>query len=179
MTTRILPAGKRRCDASLNAPVGVDFKTGVRSSRVEYKEGIKAKRIVVSSVTPRVKPSTRASGCKSRWMLEGPDATPETMRSRSASAQCAISKPVAAPDTARRRPSVSNCLIRRARPAPMAMRMANSLCRPALRASKRFATLAQAMRSTSPTRAIIIFSGWPKCARSTEEPCAARCRLIR
>ena len=60
MITRIFPAGKRRCDTSLNAPVGVDFKTGVRSSRVEYKEGIKAKRIVVSSVTPRVKPSTRA-----------------------------------------------------------------------------------------------------------------------
>src|SRR5204863_406286 len=80
---------------------------------------------------------------------------------------------------ARTRPSVSSCLIRRARPAPMAMRMANSLCRAAPRASRRFATLAQAMRRTNPTMAIKIFRGSPKCSRSMEEPFAAGCRLIR
>src|SRR5437016_10658400 len=76
MTTSILPAGNRRCD-SLDVSIGVDFRAGVRSSRVEFKEGIKAKRIVVSSVTARVKPSTRASGCRSRWMLGGPDRSEE------------------------------------------------------------------------------------------------------
>ena len=159
--------------------MGVDFRTGVRSSRVEFKKGIKAKKIVVSSATARVKPSTRASGCRSRWMLGGPDDAPETIRSRSASVHCASNKPAAAPVTAMSKPSVSSCLINRARPAPMAMRRANSLCRAAPRASRRFATLAQAISSTNPTMAIKIFSGSPKCSRSTDEPRAARCKLMR
>src|SRR5881398_2496388 len=83
----MFPAGRRRGDASLDVPLGVDFRTGVRSRRVEFKEGIKAKKTVASSVTPSVKPSTRASGCRSRRMLEAPDVAPETMCNRSASAQ--------------------------------------------------------------------------------------------
>ena len=47
--------------------------------------------------------------------------------------------------------SVSNCRARRCQPAPSAVRMATSFSRPAARASRRLATLAQAINRTSAT----------------------------
>src|SRR5262249_35921533 len=47
--------------------------------------------------------------------------------------------------------SVSSCRIRRDRCAPIAARIVNSFCRSIPRANSRFATLAQAIKSTTPT----------------------------
>ena len=63
--------------------------------------------------------------------------------------QAANSSPAAPPTVASTRLSVSSCAINRRRPAPRAVRIASSLCREAARASRRFATFAQAMRRTS------------------------------
>ena len=61
------------------------------------------------------------------------------------------SSPSAPPTSASSRLSVSNCRTRRQRLAPSAVRTASSLCREEARTSRRFATLAHAMRSTKPT----------------------------
>ena len=61
--------------------------------------------------------------------------------------------------TASRILSVSSWRIRRRCPAPSASRTAISLCRVLARASSRLATLAQAMRSTTPTMPISRNSG--------------------
>ena len=68
--------------------------------------------------------------------------------------QTANSRPATAPKTASSRLSDTICRITRRRAAPMAMRMEISRCRTAARASSRFAMLAQAINSTSPTTAI-------------------------
>ena len=47
--------------------------------------------------------------------------------------------------------SVSSCRTSRCHPAPSAVRIATSFCRPLARVSRRFATLAQAISSTSAT----------------------------
>ena len=65
--------------------------------------------------------------------------------------QSAIKIPAAPPASATKVLSVSNCRTSRQRPAPKAVRTAISCCRPAARASNRFATLAQAMSSTNAT----------------------------
>src|SRR5438034_8852551 len=62
----------------------------------------------------------------------------------------ASTDPSAPPVKERRRLSVNNCRTRRPRPAPMDSRSAISLWRTEARASRRLATFAQAINSTSP-----------------------------
>ncbi len=61
--------------------------------------------------------------------------------------------------------STTNCDISRPRPAPIANRTAISFCRPADRASNRFATFAHAINSTIPTTIISTVSGLENCTR--------------
>ena len=69
--------------------------------------------------------------------------------------------------------SDSNCRTSLPRLTPNASRTAISRRLPAARANKRFATLAHAINSTSPTTAIRIFSGSENSYRISEIPRAA------
>ncbi len=157
--TSTLPAGRRRFPISPVVPPAVDFRMGERSRRVARRAGMRPKSIALSTATPSVKASMRASKRKLTWMASGPADPCETMRRRRVSAHCASRTPAAAPASANNKLSDSSWRIKRPRPAPMASRTANSFCLPVPRASNRFATLAQAMSNTSPTRAISTLSG--------------------
>src|SRR5882757_7387724 len=62
--------------------------------------------------------------------------------------QNAITDPSAPPARESKRLSVNNCRTKRHRPAPIESRSAISLCRTEARASRRLATLAQAINKT-------------------------------
>src|SRR5204862_94247 len=79
---------------------------------------------------------------------------------RASSAQTASRIPAPAPRGASSALSVRSWRTTRARPAPSAQRTAISRDRAAPRASRRFATLAQAISSTSRTAPIRTSSGW-------------------
>ena len=64
------------------------------------------------------------------------------------------SRPASAPRIASTKLSARSCRITSLLEAPSARRIAISFCRPRPRATRRFATFAQAMSSTSPTIAI-------------------------
>ena len=68
---------------------------------------------------------------------------------------------------------MSNWRTIRAREAPRAVRIAISLARAVALARMRPAILAQAINSTSATKAISMFSGWPNVRRKSEGPVAA------
>jgi hypothetical protein len=61
------------------------------------------------------------------------------------------SKPPRPPRSASTTLSTNTCRINRQRPAPSAARTVNSCARPAIRASRRLAKFAQAIRRTKPT----------------------------
>ncbi len=103
--------------------------------------------MTVDSATPQANASARASTATSasRGMSIGGN------RTNSATPIAANPTPTAAPSDARSRLSVSSCLTRRDRLAPIAARSATSRSRTVARASRRFATLMQATRSSRPT----------------------------
>ena len=84
--------------------------------------------------------------------------------------QCAIANPTAPPSIEVKMLSVRSCRISRQRPEPIARRTPISLWRAEPRASKRLATLQQAIRSTSPTTAISNCNGCRNGSRSTFRP---------
>ena len=100
-------------------------------------------RIATPPVKARTVPLTLTS--LSRGRFSGPSVL------RSSTPQKARTIPAAPPASANKTLSVSICRTSRRRPAPSAARIAISLVREVLRASKRLATLAQAMRRTSAT----------------------------
>ena len=66
------------------------------------------------------------------------------------------------------------CRAMRARLAPSARRTAISFCRDVERARSKLATLAQAIRSTTPTMHMRTTSGVENCVRMSEMPCPGR-----
>ena len=148
----------------------------------------------VASVTTMVKASTAPFTVTSA--RPAPPHKPRADMSETAfripTAQGATSRPSVPPRTARKRLSVRNCRINRARLAPSAMRTAISLCRVAVRAVVRLATLAQAIRRTKPTAPNKIRSGRrvspTTCSRRPTRPtpqplssgacCTMRCAIV-
>jgi hypothetical protein len=80
-----------------------------------------------------------------------------------------IAMPRTPPPSAQSRLSITSCRIKRTRLAPMAPRMANSRCRAAPRAKSKFATLVQAIMSTSATIA----------NKTSSAPPVSRCSTLR
>ena len=74
--------------------------------------------------------------------------------SRARSIHTASARPAAPPASDSVRLSTNNCETMRERLAPRARRTAISFCRAVARAISRFATLAHAINSTSPTMAV-------------------------
>ena len=87
------------------------------------------------------------------------------------SIQTASNKPAAPPTAASSRLSTSNCDTILRRPAPRANRTAISFWRAVARATRRFATLAQAISSTPATTAISTRSGVENPSRKLARPC--------
>ena len=103
--------------------------------------------------------TTATSSVKTRTRQSGLTASPMSIGSGGRTRETSADKPTASgsasapPTSASSKLSVSSCRMRRVRAAPSAARRAISRCRPAARASIRFARLAQATTSTSPTAA--------------------------
>ena len=119
------------------------LRAGVKSARPSCHAGATPASRPVRRATATVKQSTRPSSA---------GLSPGTLGRRNAritgpthSVTSSAPVPPASPSSAL---SVRSCRARRRRPAPMASRTAISRCRCIARASNRFATLAQAMRST-------------------------------
>ena len=96
---------------------------------------------------PAVKARTRASGCTFSTMDSEPRAT---MRTRMPLPQDAEQDAERAAGRGQQKAFRQQLGRRRIRPAPSARRTAISFCRPAARASRRFAMLAQAISRTRP-----------------------------
>ena len=94
-----------------------------------------------------------ASTPPSIWISRRRGRSSGAMASRVSSAKRARSSPRAPPTSASTRLSVRSCRRRRERPAPIAVRSAISRSRVEARASRRLATLAQAISSTKATAA--------------------------
>ena len=86
--------------------------------------------------------------------------------------------PHTAPESESTRLSTRSCRTSWPREAPTERRTAISFCRATARAIRRFATLAQAISSTSPTMHIRTISAVEKLLRSCEYPAAARSTWI-
>ena len=147
--TSALPRLKRECPPT--TPRAFVLMAACGSTRVPRSAGAIPNNNPVNSATTMVKERTRASTVRSRNARvpndgKNPNRTPHPHFANSA--------PNAAPANERRRLSVRNWRIKRARSAPRAMRIAISRCRDAARARSRFATLAQAIKSTNPTTPI-------------------------
>ena len=143
LMTRPWPSRPRAELKLLPVACRVEFKSGF----AEWSAGTKPKMKAVKNESPSVKASTRGSSpiWSSRGMLPGFNLT-----RRSRLLQASV-RPAAPPMSARMKLSASNCRIMRDRLAPNAARIDISFWRVSPRASKRFATLAQAMSSTNPT----------------------------
>ena len=127
------------------------LSAGVRSKRVVRNAGAIPNRRAAAREMRKVKPSTRASGATLKGKGSGP---PETIARSISPAHDANKTPSAPPRNAISKLSVSIWRANRDLRAPRAMRTAISLCRAVPRASIRFAMLAHAMSSTSPTTTI-------------------------
>ena len=126
------------------------FNAVDRSRLVARQAGTRPKTIPVNSETPTVNARTR------QFMLGSISVgkKPVCRSPIAASAllpQNAKSTPTRPPNAASKMLSVKSCRIKRQRPAPTASLKLISGPRNAARASNRFATLAQAISSTSPT----------------------------
>ena len=143
------------------------FRVGVKLSRVDCSAGASPKRMPVRSETSSVKARMRRSSLVERLIGASPVGR-NLMSNRLA--QTATSKPEAPPRAESSRLSTMSCRTMRLRPAPSANRIAISFSRPIARASKRLATLAQAIRRTKPTSAINTHSGVENCSRSEDRP---------
>src|SRR6266513_2430036 len=86
--------------------------------------------------------------------------------------QLAARRPAMAPAEPSSAASASIWRINRQRPAPSAMRTINSRLRLIPRASRRFATLTQAINRTIPTTAMASCAASPNLSRTRERPCA-------
>ena len=121
-----------------------------KSSLVARHAGARPNSTPVSSETASVNASTRQFRLRSTPLGKIPVSLSVNARSARLP-QKAKSTPTAPPSAASSTLSVNSCRIRRQRPAPTASRTLISALRKAARASSRFATLAQAISSTSAT----------------------------
>ena len=136
------------CRNPLPARKPLSLSVAFRSVRDALNAGISPNKAPVNTETPSVNTNTRQSSVMPDpcspirgilpGLIESSPRTPKYPRPR----------PSRPPASDNKTLSVSSCRIRRPRPAPIAARMAISRCRMVARASRRFATLAQAMRST-------------------------------
>src|ERR1035441_5102740 len=169
-TTRILPA---QILALLPvSPRPASFNVLLTLTRADLQAGARPKIRPVSSETPMVKKRTRSSG---RASSATEPARSPTKATSSCTPYTASRLPSNPPAMESIRLSVRNCRTMRARPAPSARRTPISFCRAVARASSRFATLAQAMTSTSATTAISTYSGSAMLPRRLETPAPASC----
>ena len=126
------------------------FNASDRSSREACRAGTSPKSSVDNSESPsanrRTVVSIRTSSMRGR--LAGDNATSPC------TSMDASRRPASPATPARTQLSVSSCRTTRPRPAPSAARSAISRVRPAARASRRFAMLAQPMSHTTPTALI-------------------------
>ena len=143
------------------------LRAGASSKRVARSAGAVPKRIAVSNESATVKARTCASGRRSSAIGADPR---ETSRTRDLLPHWERRRPRLPPSADKSTDSVSNCRTKRPRPAPIASRTAISRCRADARASKRFATLAQAIIRTSPTTDIRMRRGMENRSRSWESP---------
>ena len=126
----------------------------------------------LNSAAAVVKSSTRASGAT----LNETGFSCKRMNARITRVPpWAKHKPNTPPSTASNPLSVITWRMSRSRPAPKALRIENSRCRAAARASRRLATLAQAIASTTPTTAVRMRSGWRNCCRRRVQPVLPGC----
>ena len=129
------------------APRPPSRSTPTRLPPADCSAGIRPKATPVTSERSSAKPRTEASSRIStrRGMLPGWSA------SRTCTPPHASATPRAPPTSESSTLSVRSWATMRSRRAPIATRSASSRCRPAARPSSRLATLAQQIRSTSPT----------------------------
>ena len=142
------------------------------SARLACSAGASPNSRPVKVESASVKTSSRTSKVAA---IHPPVASAGRMRSSALVVHTETSRPSRPPASAMTRLSVRSCRSRERRAAPRASRMAISRRREAARASSRLATLAQAISSTSPTRAISATSGFSHSCRNWLMPCAAGC----
>ena len=139
-----------RKTARTEPPRLVSLRVSRRSMLHVWRAGASPNRIPATNATRAVKPSTHRS--MEMALLRG-RLVPASRTKRGTAAQARIS-PRTPPATATRMLSVNSWRIMSARRAPRAIQTAISRRRPVARTSRRLATLAQAIRSTTPTAPI-------------------------
>ncbi len=107
----------------------------------------------VTKVAPRAKASTPGLISKT---IQGGGVSGVITRAKRSSENFVSTRPTRAPPKESRRVSLRSCRSTRVRAAPSALRMASSLPRAMVVASRRLATLAQAMSSTPNTATNIV-----------------------
>ena len=131
------------------------FSASPRLAPARCSAGARPKRTPVTTPMPAVKPSSRQSRIDRSNGASARSAARGRSPGLSAMSACAphtpMPSPIAAPADDSSMLSTSTWRMMSPRPAPMAARIAISFCRAADRASRRFATFAQAISRTSAT----------------------------
>ncbi len=167
-TRSALPTANRPCPCTTPRPF--DLSAALGSTRAARSAGMRPNTSPVSTATPTLNPSTRRSSARSRKI--GLPAGARNLTS-SLHPHCASTSPMPAPSSEINTLSVSSWRTRRFFAAPSATRIASSRWRAADRAISRFATLAQAMSSTSTTMPMSANSAPVYMSRNDDNPLPA------
>ena len=168
------PTSTRDCMRRLACPPSVAWSTSDGDVRLACSAGTRPNKSVDKAHDTMKNPKPDRSMLTSRLIGLREDPIMATI---AGAAQEANNIPSSAAPSVRRAPSISTCSTKRRLPAPIATRSASSLLRAAPRANSRFATFAQAIRSTIATMPASVHSAFSLFRRRSDRPVAPDCSL--